>query len=155
MKRPSLEIKQMALGPPSPRALVAALNRVLQSYSSMVGRGTESPGGWAKMKSRHMERFPGGCTKPRASLAPQNMDSGTNCGYWFSSSPKDTREMEVGYRPFIQGNADLLPPFSAAALSVTTSQTKAKPLQYPQGKQLSPNHTESAVTPLPHSLCLQ
>lgn len=51
----------------------------------------------------------------------------------------------MGNRPFIQGNADLPPP-SAAALSVTTSQTKAKPLQHAQGKQLSPNHAQSAVT---------
>lgn len=76
-------------------------------------------------------------------------------GCCFSSSPKDTREMEMGNRPFIQGNAHLLPPPSAAALSVTISQTKGKPLQHPQGKQLSPNHAQSAVTPLPHSLCLQ
>lgn len=61
----------------------------------------------------------------------------------------------MGNRLFIQGNADLLPPPSAAALSVTTTQAKAKPLQHPQGKQLSPNQAESAVTTLPHFLCSQ
>lgn len=45
--------------------------------------------------------------------------------------------MEKGSTLFIQGNADLLPLLSATALSVTTSQTKAKPLQHPQANIIS------------------
>lgn len=78
----------------------APVSLASQSYSSMLGRGTESPRGLGKNGIKAHGEVPR--RMYRTSLTPQDMESGTNCGYCFSSSPKDTREREMGNRPFIQ-----------------------------------------------------